>query len=270
MRQREQRVRADRIDILVDVWGHAARNVLQVFAYKPAPVQLSWLNYLQTTGLLAMDAVLHGDFMEGPGKAEAFSEEIWDLGPVTGLFRPNAEAVPSPSPALVKGYVTFASFNHPAKINAATIAAWARILKACPDSRLKFKYAPYIDVVLQAQMQSRFLGHGVDPRQLQFEAQSEGEDYERAFATIDLALDPSHCPGGTTTLEAFSRGVPVLTLDNGDFYARIGVQPLMALGLPELIARDWDDYVEQAVSLAHDIPRLARLRAEIHPAPMRR
>jgi protein O-GlcNAc transferase len=114
-------------------------------------------------------------------------------------------------------------------------------------------------------MQARFLGAGVDPGQLEFEGHSSGAEYEQAFAQIDLALDPSPCPGGTTTLEAFSHGVPVLTRDGEDFYARMGVQPMMALGLPEMIAGGWDDYVEKAVALAHDLPGLARLRAEIRP-----
>jgi len=260
-----EQIRRDRIDILVDVWGHAARNVLQVFALKPAPVQASWLNYMQTTGLNAMDAVLHGDFLNAPGKAELFTEAVWDLGPVTGLFQPDAHAVLSPSPAETRGHVTFASFNHPAKLSLETLRAWARILEDCPTARLKFKYAPFEDPIVQAQIQVRFLGWGVAPARLEFEGYSTGPDYERAFAEVDLALDPSPCPGGTTTLEAFSRGVPVLTLDSGDFYARIGVQPMMALGLPEMVASDWDDYVGKAVALANDIPRLARLRAEIRP-----
>jgi protein O-GlcNAc transferase len=260
-----EQIQQDQIDILVDVWGHAARNVMLTFALKPAPVQVGWLNYMQTTGMPTMDAVLHGDFMDAPGKAETFTEQVWDLGPVTGLFEPDPKARPSPSPALARGYVTFASFNHPAKLSAATLVAWARILKACPTARLKFKYAPFCDPVLQAQLQARFLSQGVEPSQLEFEGHSEGEAYEQAFAQIDLALDPSPCPGGTTTLEAFSRGVPVLTLDGEDFFARIGVQPMMAIGLPEMVAASWDDYVEKAVALAGDLPRLARLRAEIRP-----
>ncbi len=260
-----EQIRQDRIDILVDVWGHAARNILRVFALKPAPVQVSWLNYMQTTGMPAIDAVLHGDFMDAPGKTETFTEEIWGLGPVTGLYQPDPGARPSRSPALSRGYVTFASFNHPAKLSAATLSAWARILKACPTARLRLKYAPFSDPVLQAQMQARFLSCGVEPAQLEFEGHSQGEAYEQAFAEIDLALDPSPCPGGTSTLEAFSRGVPVLTLDGEDFYARIGVQPMMALGLPEMVTTSWDDYVEKAVALARDPDRLARLRGEIRP-----
>jgi protein O-GlcNAc transferase len=260
-----EQIRHDRIDVLVDVWGHAARNILPAFALKPAPVQVGWLNYIQTVGMPAIDAVLHGDFMDAPGKTETFTEEIWGLGPVTGLYQPDPGARPSPPPALARGYVTFASFNHPAKLSAATLSAWAQILRACPTARLTLKYAPFCDSVLQAQMQARFLGHGVDPGRLEFEGHSQGEEYEAAFAQVDLALDPSPCPAGTTTLEAFSRGVPVLTLDGEDFFARIGVQPMMALGLPEMIAASWDDYVEKAVGLAHDLPRLARLRAEIRP-----
>jgi protein O-GlcNAc transferase len=260
-----EEIRRDRIDVLVDVWGHAARNSLRVFARRPAPIQLSWLNYMQTTGLGTMDAVLLSDHMDAPGRAEAFREAVVNLGPVEAPFAPDPSARTSPAPALARGYVTFASFNHPAKLSPATLDAWARILTACPTARLKLKYAAFADPVVQAQMQTRFLARGVAPGRLEFEGHSRGEDYERSFAEIDLALDPNPCPGGTTTVEAFSRGVPVLTLRGPDFYSRIGVQPLMALGLPELVAEDWDDYVARAVALARDIPGLARLRREIRP-----
>ena len=259
-------VREDRIDILVDVWGHAAGHRLDLFARKPAPVQVSWLNYTQTTGLRAMDYVLHGDFMDAPGKADLFSETVLEtLGPVTGLFRPHPAARTSPAPALRTGYVTFASFNHPAKLSPESLAAWAAILRRAPTARLVFRYAAFADPGLQAQIQTRFLAAGVDPDRLSFAGHATGRDYEAAYAEIDVALDPSPCPGGTTTLEAFSRGVPVLTLDSDDYYARIGVQPMMALGLPQLVARNWDDYVERACALAADPEGLACLRAEIRP-----
>ena len=168
-------------------------------------------------------------------------------------------------PARNKGYVTFGSFNHPAKLSDQTVAAWARVLKAAPASRLKLKYSCYGDPVLQAETSARFLAHGIGAARLEYEGHTTGDAYEQAFAAIDIALDPSPCPGGTTTMDALSRGVPVLTLRGDDFYARLGVQGPVGLGLPELIGEGWDDYVAKAAALAADLDALEALRAQIRP-----
>ena len=256
-------IRADSIDVLVDCHGHASRARPTVFARKPAPVQVSWLNYHHTTGMTAMDYVIHADSMET--ETELFVEQVYNIGPVLNPFRPDAVAQPSPLPARSKGYVTFACFNHPAKVSDQTVAAWARVLKAVPGSRLKLKYSCYADPVLRAETSTRFLAHGVFPGSLEFEGHTTGEAYEGVFSEIDIGLDPSPCGGGTTTMEALSRGVPVLTLRGDDFYARIGVQAPLALDLPGLIAESWDDYVAKAAALASDLDALEALRAEVRP-----
>jgi protein O-GlcNAc transferase len=262
-----RQIMSDRIDVLVDVWGHAAGGRLQVFARKPAPVQLSWLNYIQTTGVAAMDYVIHSDFMDAPGREALFTEQIANVGPVLAPFRPPTAAAPSPAPVLTRGYTTFASFNHPAKVSDQSLRAWCAILKATPGSRLLFKYRYFVDPVVQDTLRARMLGYGADPLALDFEGFSKGDDYEAAFARVDLMLDTAPVNGGTTTMEAFSRGVPVLTVDGrSDFYARMGVQPLMALGMPEMIADDWDSYVATAVALAADPAALAALRSRVRPA----
>jgi protein O-GlcNAc transferase len=261
------RIRADRIDILVDVWGHTAGSRLPVFAYKPAPIQAAWINFVQTTGLDCMDYVLHADSMAVPGTADHFTETIWPIGSIVAPSRPAAERLdPVATPAIGNGFVTFGSFNNPAKLSDPTVAAWARILKARPQDRLVLKYSYYDDPVLQRATQARFAGHGAQPEQIVFRGHSTGQDYWRAFQEIDLALDPSPCPGGTTTCDALANGVPVLTQWGDDFYSRIGVPVVLPCGLTELIADGWDDYVAKALALTADVTALDALRAKVRPS----
>ena len=259
-------IRADRIDVLVDLWGHTASGRLGVLALKPAPVQVAWINYVQTTGLSAIDYVIHCEGMDAPGTAGLFVEKIWTLGPIMAPFRPDVRAELTPAPALRNGYVTFASFNNPAKLSEQTLAGWARVLLARPGSRLMLKYAYFTDPVLQEATCARFAAHGIEPERLEFHGHTVGPDYLKAFGDVDLALDPSPCPGGTTTSDAIAAGVPVLTLRGGDFYARIGLACLEPLGLPELVAESWDDYVAKATRLTEDLVALNALRARVRVA----
>jgi protein O-GlcNAc transferase len=259
-------IRCDRIDVLLDIWGHTAGSRLGVFAYRPAPIQAAWLNFVQTTGLTCMDYILHADSMAVPGTEQFFTEEILHIGPIVAPSRPPADRLdPVPTPALKNGYVTFGSFNNPAKLSEITIAAWATILKARPTDRLVLKYSYFDDPVLQRVTRARFAAYGAGPEQLAFRGHSTGLDYLREFEDIDLALDPSPCPGGTTSCDALANGVPVLTQMGDDFYARIGVPVVLPCGLPELIANGWDDYVAKALDLTADASALDVLRAKVRP-----
>ena len=258
-------IASDGLDVLVDLWGHTAGGRLGVFALKPAPIQAAWINYVQTTGLAAMDYVLHADGTKAPDDDELFVEQIWRLGPIAAPFRPGERLDPTPTPALANGYVTFASFNHPARLNDATLAAWAAILKGRAGSRLLLKYRYFVDPVLQQALLARFLGHGVTAEQVIFEGHSTGPDYLKSFGRIDLALDPSPAPGGTTSSEAVSNGVPLLTLRGPDFYSRIGTLRLEPLGLHDLVTESWEDYVAKALALTEDLAALDALRAQVRP-----
>jgi predicted O-linked N-acetylglucosamine transferase (SPINDLY family) len=261
-----QLIRDDEIDVLVDCWGHTAGSRLGLFARRAAPVQVGWINFLQTTGLKRMDYVLHADSMAAPGTAELFTEAVWSMGPIIAPFRPPANRPdPTPTPALRTGQITFASFNHPVKLTDPTVRAWSRILVASPKSRLLLKYRYFVDPVLRRVTIARFRAEGVEPERIAFQGHSEGADYLAAFGEVDLALDPSPGPGGTTTLDALAMGVPVLTLAGADFYARIGIQAVEGAGLPELVAADWDAYVERAVALTADPSALDALRARVRP-----
>ncbi|MBS0409505.1 MAG: hypothetical protein JSR86_06280 [Proteobacteria bacterium] len=264
-------IAADEIDVLVDCWGHSAGSRLSLFARRCAPVQAGWINFIQTTGLPQMDYVLHADSPgQAPGGAaaleEPFSEAVWPIGPVFNVFRPaEGRLPPVPSPALTTGQMTFGSFNHPCKLTDATVAAWAAILKAVPSARLVLKYGYYADPVLRRATQARFAGHGVSPDRIQFRGHSTGEDYYKAFHEIDLALDPWPSPGSTTTLEALSNGVPVLSLAGPGHTAGVvyASSILRAAGLDALNCADPDAYVRAAADLARDLPALNALRARV-------
>jgi len=258
--QAAQAIADDRIDVLVDLWGHTARGRLGVFALKPAPVQAAWINYVQSTGLAAMDYVIHADGMDGPEDEALFVEKIRRLGPIIAPFRPGQRAAPTPTPALRKGHVTFGSFTHPGRLSDATVTAWARILAGRASSRLMLKYGAFVDPVLQEATRARFAARGVDPERLDFSGHSTGDEYLAAFGELDLALDPSPCAGGTTSSEAVSQGVPLVTLRGPDFYGRLGVLRLEPLGLHSLVAESWDDYVDRALAVTADLRALDALR----------
>lgn len=257
-------IRADKIDILVDVWGHTAGSRLPVFAHRPAPVQIAWINFVQTTGLKCMDYVLHAESMAIAGTEQYFTEQIWDIGPIMVPYRPAPDRPePTPAPALMNGYVTFGSFNNPAKLSEITVAAWAQILARRPADKLVLKYSYYTDPVLQRATRARFAAYGAQPEQLEFRGHTKGLEYLREFGDIDLALDSLPCPGGTTSIDALANGVPVLTQVGCDFYERIGVPIVKPCGLDELLVDGWDVFVETALDLTADFQALNRLRAKV-------
>jgi protein O-GlcNAc transferase len=259
-------VRKDRIDILIDLWGHTSGSRLGVFGLKPAPVQASWMNYVQTSGMPAIDYLLHPDCFNVPGAQDHCVEKLWHIGPVMSPFRPDPRPDPTPTPAMANGFLTFGSYNHPIRLNDQTVAGWARILCAVPGSRLVLRYRYFIDEVLQNVTLMRFAAHGVEPHRIVFEGALAQPDYYRSYAEIDIALDPAPCPGGTTSMDAVANGVPVLTLAGADYYSRIGVAVLEPLGLTELITDSWDAYVRRAVELASDVEALDALRARVRQA----
>lgn len=259
-----RRVHADGIHILVDLAGHTAHNRLPVFAWKPAPVQVSWLGYLGTTGIAEMDYVL-ADALTLPAQDEAnFAEAVWRLPETYLCFTPpEFELDVNPLPALANGYVTFGSFNNLAKMNDAVVALWARILFAVPASRLFLKAPQLREAVVRNNVIQRFASHGIDPGRLSMKDHVPRAEYLLPHHAVDIALDPFPYPGITTTVESLWMGVPVLTLAGDRFPSRQGVGLLTNSGLPEWIAADPDDYVARAVAHAGDLARLAALRCKL-------
>jgi protein O-GlcNAc transferase len=254
-------IRNDGIDILIDISGHTAHNRLPVFAWKPAPVQLSWLGYFATTGVPAMDYLLADPWTLPASEENSFTEKIWRLPETRLCFTPpRADVAVSALPALSNGHVTFGCFNNLTKMNDAVVALWARILHAVPASRLFLKARQVKEASAQREVINRFAAHGIEAGRLTLEDYVPRENYLAAYQRVDIALDPFPYPGGTTTVEALWMGIPVLTLAGERFLSRQGVGLLMNAGLADWVATDPDDYLARAVAHAGDLQKLSRLR----------
>lgn len=257
------KVRADRIDLLVDLAGHTAHHRLGVFARRPAPVQLTWLGYPATTGLRAMDFRLVDAWSDPPGSEDACAERLLRVEGGFLCYRPPDDAPEvAPAPCGAAGPVTIGSFNQLAKHGPETVALWARVLAAVPGSRLLLKARGLGDAGVRAGLAARFAACGVDPSRLEaLDALPDQRAHLAAYGRVDLALDTVPYNGTTTTCEALWMGVPVVAVAGDRHAARVGQSLLRAAGLAELVAGTEEEFVAKAAALAADRPRLAALRA---------
>jgi predicted O-linked N-acetylglucosamine transferase (SPINDLY family) len=264
--QAADRLRADRIDILVDLNGHTGHNRLLVFARKPAPVQVTWLGYPNTTGLTAMDYRLTDAYADPPGTTEHLhSEKLVRLPECFSCYQPPHEApAVAGLPAQERGYVTFGSFNNLAKISREVMTVWAQILRAVPGARLTLKNSGLDGSSAQQRVRQVFREAGVAPERLELLGHEQSpKAHLQRYHAIDIGLDPFPYNGATTTCEALWMGVPVITLAGRTHAGRVGVSQLSNLGLTELIARSPEEYVDIAVRWAADRERLSTLRQEL-------
>jgi predicted O-linked N-acetylglucosamine transferase (SPINDLY family) len=257
-----RRIHDDKIDILIDLAGHTAHNRLPVFAWRPAPIQVSWLGYFGTTGVAEIDYLIADPWTLPPREESSFTERIWRLPETRLCFSaPDVNLHVNELPALAEGYVTFGCFNNLTKMNNEVVALWARVLTAVPNSRLFLKSPQLGEAPVRQGVVGRFAAHGIDSTRLTMEGLSSRFEYLKTYQRIDIALDPFPYTGGTTTCEALWMGVPVLTLAGERFLSRQGVGLLMNARLPQWVASDADDYLARALTHASDLPSLARLRA---------
>ena len=260
------RIERDRVDVLVDLAGHTAGGRPLIFARKPAPVQVAWLGYPDTTGMPAVDGRLTDAVADPPGPADDWHAERLIRLP-TGFLAyqppPGAEAPPDP-PAPGGGGVTFGSFNNAAKVTPEVARVWSAILRRLPSARLLLKGAAFADPPTRARYARLFADHGVEPGRVDLlPPLPETDHHLRAYGRLDIALDPFPYNGTTTTCEALWMGVPVVTLAGRHHVARVGASLLTHCGLPQLVAADEAGYVDTAVALAQDRPRLAALRRDL-------
>ena len=264
----EQTIRADGIDILVDLSGHTARNRLTLFARRPAPVQATWIGYPNTTGMSAMAYRLTDACADPAGAADSLHSETLVRLPRTFLcYRPEPESPEvGPLPAATAGYVTFGSFNNLPKITPEVVAVWARILARLPHARLLLKSGPLADAAARSRYLALFAEQGIAAQRITLAAKVAAVSGHLAlYNEVDIGLDPFPYNGTTTTCEAMWMGVPVVTLAGERHAARVGVSLLGAVGLDELVAENEEAYVEKAVALASDLERLSSLRAGLRP-----
>lgn len=259
-------IQADRIDILVDLAGHTADNPMRVFARRAAPVQVNYIGYPDTTGLPAMDYRIVDAITDPPG-AEAFASETLVRLPRTFLcYRPIPDALPvTPGPIAQGKPFTFGTFNAALKLNDGVFDAWAAILRAVPESRLFLKAKQYRTASVRDWVIRAFTARGVDAERLTVTGfvPTLGSHLV-LYDDVDLALDTFPYAGTTTTCEALSMGVPVLTLKGDRHCARVGESLLAALGIDgAFAASDVADYVAKAIDLAGRRAEISELRPEI-------
>ena len=259
-----QRIRSDRIDILIDLAGHTAKNRLLVFARKPAPIQVTWAGYVGSTGLLAMDYLI-ADFRLIPEEVERhFSERVIRLPDGWLCYEPpNYAPQVGPLPFERNGFITFGGFHNPAKLNDLVLSTWVEILKTVPSSRLFLKYKNMDAEGNRDRILAQFGAHGIEESRLTLEGKSPHSEWLARYNDVDVFLDTFPYSGGLTTCEALWMGVPVITVPGETFAGRTSLSHLANVGVLEFVARDRDEYVELAVDLANDAERLAGLRAEL-------
>lgn len=256
-----EQIRADRIDILVDLSGYTEFNRLPLFARRAAPVQITYLGFPNSTGVPAMDyRIADGRTDPGPLADELHSEKLLRLPDSQWCFRPfGAPREVAPLPARENGFVTFGSFNNPSKASDTLLRCWTRILAEVPKSRLRITRLR--SPQRAADIVALFARAGIAADRIEFTPFRNDVPYGLQYAGVDIALDHFPYNGVTTTCESLYFGLPVVSMYGTHGVARSGLSILSSMGLQELAAASPDEYVNIAVTLAGDLDRLERLRS---------
>ncbi|NKB43419.1 MAG: tetratricopeptide repeat protein [Alphaproteobacteria bacterium] len=259
-----ENIRQHEIDILFDMSGQTANHRLAVFARKPAPLQMSWIGYVGTTGLPTMDFIV-GDRHQFPDDAsETYCEKplMMPDGYVCYTPPPDAPSVTA-LPAVEARHITYGCLNNPAKLNASVLDAFAKVLLKTPDSHLLFRFRGMDDPAVHTPIVSALKTRGISPDRLFFEGRASHKEFLDTYNRIDIALDTFPYSGGLTTCEALWMGVPTVTFPGTTFAGRHAASHMRTAGYGDLVADDANDMVEKTVALAEDIETLATLRNEM-------
>lgn len=258
-------IREDHIDILVELAGHTANNRLDVVALKPAPVQITYVGYNNTTGMGAIDYRITDAVVDPPNSEQKFSEELVRLPGCFLCYTPPAK-IPDVDhlPALRNGFVTFGSFSCLAKIGTFCVTLWARVLHEVPGSRLLVKNKGFYSPDVQQTFINQFKAHGIAEHRLKLMSLAATSfDHLNIYNEVDIALDTFPYSNTTTSCETMLMGVPVVCLTGNTHGSRVGTTLLTAIGLPEFAAETQDEYVLKAKGLAGDLATLSVLRQNL-------
>ncbi len=254
----------DGLHVLLDLSGHSSGTRLPIFAWKPAPLQVSWLGYFATTGLAEMDYFIADEVGVPESNQAQFVEKIKYLPDTRLCFTaPDADVLVSALPALTNLWITFGCFQNMAKVGDEVLDLWAEVLIAVPNSRLRWQYKSFSDVAVADDLIKRMAKRGVESHRIQLFGAVEREAYLAAHNEIDVILDTFPFNGGTTTCEALWMGVPTLTLAGDRLIARQGASLLTAAGLSDWIAENKSEYISKAKSFCSNLSQLANLRSNL-------
>ncbi len=259
-------IRDDGIHVLVDLAGHTGYNRLEIFAYKPAPIQITWLGYFSTTGLSQIDYILTDPVSTQDRDQGSFTEKIWYLPHTRVCYTPPAlEIGVSATPALKNHFITFGSFQNLGKVNDEVLQAWNHLLQAKEDASLRWQCDQFADPSLLEVTRQRLIGFGLPQDRIRLLGPVDRAAYYAAHAEVDLILDTFPFPGGTTTCDAFWMGVPTLTLAGDSLLSRQGASLLSVVGLSEWVAQDVETYIRKALDFSANIDQLNTLRQTLRP-----
>ena len=259
-------IRRDGIDLLIDLGGHTGDNRLPVFAFSPAPVQITWLGYFASTGLASMNYIIADELCVPNGSEGAFSESVYRLPSTRLCFTPPTDgSMPdvSPLPARHKGHLTFGCFQRLPKITPAVLNLWGRIFAAVPQARLFLQSHQTGRKIYVDEIVARLAAVGISSDRVTVRGPAPRTAYLDAYAEVDVVLDTFPYTGGTTTCEAMWMGVPTVTLAGTSMIGRQGVALLTAANLPEWVAQTEEEYVAKAVRAATDVDSLSKLRSRM-------
>ena len=255
-------IRKKRINILIDITGHFSRNRISIFKFKPSPIQISWMGYVNSTGVKEIDYIISDKNLIKKGEENLYSEEVLKLDTIWNCHKGFDEKIePSSLPYLKNGYITFGCFNNTVKISDRCINVWSKILNEIEGAKLIIKAVSKDAEIAQNKILDKFSKNNVDIKRINFEkSKKERIDHLKMYREIDVSLDTFPYPGVTTSFESIWMGVPVLTKKGEDFVSRCGESINLNLGLKDFIAENEDDYVAKAVLLNSKKKDLSKIR----------
>lgn len=262
-----QLIRDDHVDILIDLSGHTGGSRLNIFSYRAAPIQISWLGYFASTGVAEMDYVLMGEAQVVEGTQSYFSEKLVVLPGSQFCYTPPLNAPTALcSPLEKNGFITFGCFNNTAKLNTDVIRTWARILHEVENSQLILKWSIFDDQEAKNYFWNQFRQYNISADRIELRGKSTHPEMMDEYNDIDIALDPFPFSGALTSCEALWMGVPVITMPRIRPVSRQTAGILSQLGKTELIAENVHQYINIARMLAADKNHIAQYKTELRGA----
>lgn len=261
----EDVIRQDKIDILVDLAGHTANNRLLVLARKPAPVQVTYLGYFDTTGMPQVDYVLTDELLNPPSSQKYYTEKLVYLPGGICFYRSRADSDLdlTPLPAKTNGYITFGAFTNNVRFNSLLLKTWSEILKSVPKSKLLLGFGGGDDKKVQDEYISQFQEFGISRDSVDFTGRKLYQEYLKQYSIVDITLDTFPENGGTTTNDSLWMGVPVISKFNDHQNGRVGLTILNRIGLGEYAVPTTTEYIAKAIELAKDKNKISELRASL-------
>ncbi len=255
-------IHEDGLHVLIDLSGHTGNHRLPVFAWRPAPVQVTWLGYFASTGLREIDYIIVDRVSAPPEFDGDFTERPFALPESRLCYEPPTllDVEVGELPASRQRFITFSCFQNFSKINDEVLRVWGRIFERLPEARLVFRFMQGHDPVVRRTLFERLAGVGIDDERCEIHGSTDRPAYLAGYRDIDIALDTFPFNGGTTTCDALWMGVPTVTLTGDTMISRQGASMMSCVDLADWVARTPDEYVEIAVAKAKDVEALQLLR----------